>query len=87
MSEREAEESVSESEKEIRGWKQRAREMAAWEKQPGVAGLEDGGRGHRPGSESYPWKLRKVREQTLRWALQEEHWPAHAVILAQGDPL
>lgn len=65
MSEREAEESVSESEKEIRGWKQRAREMAAWEKQPGVAGLEDGGRGHRPGSEGCPWKLRKVREQTL----------------------
>lgn len=55
MSEREAEESMSESEKEIRGRKQRAREMAAWERQPGVAGLEDGGKGHRPGSESCPW--------------------------------
>ena len=55
MSDREAEESMSESEKEIRGRKQRAREMAAWERQPGVAGLEDGGKGHRPGSESCPW--------------------------------
>ena len=57
MSEREAEESVSESEKEIRGWKQRAREMAAWEKQPGVAGLEDGGRGRDTGQLFSLWRV------------------------------
>ena len=41
------------------------RDGSLGETQPGTAGLEDGGRGRGPGSESCPWKLRKVREQTL----------------------